>query len=312
MDQTTSYLILFASLLYLKIVDNKDFIKLFVSTIILYVIYQLFQKNEGLIDPTDPTDPTMSCLSSPCLNDSYCYPGLGSSPVPYCTLQENGLYASRCQGTYQNAEFCGQAGTDPTCPPGYSIAGGSPPICEINNEIRCKLPAEYSDLNTNIYKSGQNLENDLVGGVGATFITYDPVNIIAKNKSLNCNDYVPASPGEWLLTNGPEFLSNDTKSSPPNFQICSSPDGIANATDGSVICANGGINVITTVVFILVCLVIAIIAIIAIKRLIRFLAKKKGGTAPPAAGKDDWWAPGGDVELARNRLEAQIGAPIIR
>jgi hypothetical protein len=296
MDQTTSYLILFASLLYLKIVDNKDFIKLFFSTIILYVIYQLFQKNEGFIDPT------MSCSSSPCLNDSYCYPGLGSSPVPYCTLQENGLYASRCQGTDSEAELCG-----PTCQPGFSIAGGSPPICEINNEIRCKLPAEYSDLNTNIYKSGQNLENDLVGGVGATFITYDPVNIIAKNKSLNCNDYVPASPGEWLLTNGPEFLSNDTKSSPPNFQICSSPDGIANATDGSVICANGGINVIATTVFFLACLVpIVIIALIVINRLIHLFAskmKKKGGAA--ALEFDDWDS---TVEAAR----ARKNAPTIR
>jgi len=68
MDQNITYLVLFACLLYLKLVDkNKDTIKIIVSVGISYLVYKLFQgdKTEGFEFPSSPCVASIGFMYNP-------------------------------------------------------------------------------------------------------------------------------------------------------------------------------------------------------------------------------------------------------
>jgi hypothetical protein len=137
MTQTTNYFIIFSCLLYLKLVDkdkdkNKDIIKIFVSLVILYFVYQLFKENTraesfvGTCNPHSPTpvyppDCTRDNSSSPyCVNDSGLHPETAQNTKCICDNSKG--WKTNSFGTNSD-DLAGKCYCDPR-----AIAG-EPPSC---------------------------------------------------------------------------------------------------------------------------------------------------------------------------------------
>jgi hypothetical protein len=122
MKQTTNYLILFACLLYLKLIDkNKDTIKILVSLVILYFVYKLFKRDKTEVENFLGSCSPPSSIPSPCARSC---PSDTASP---CCTQQSGGTASLCvceeskgwhmvQGSDQGDSVVGTCYCDPEHP----------------------------------------------------------------------------------------------------------------------------------------------------------------------------------------------------